>query len=38
MDPHIYDSGRGKITDFDKFLKKKSHSVVLSWCNLTIHI
>ena len=30
MDPHIYDSDRGKITDFDKFLKKKPHSVVLS--------
>ena len=29
MEPHIYDSDRGKITDLDKFLKKL-HSVVLS--------
>ena len=29
MEPQIYDSDRGKITDLDKFLKKL-HSVVLS--------
>ena len=27
----------GQITDLDKFLKKP-HNVVLSWCNLTIHV
>ena len=37
MKPHIYDLDRGEITDLNKFLKK-SHSVVLIWCNLTIHI
>ena len=37
MEPHIYDLDRVEITELDKFLKKP-HSVVLSWCNLTIHI
>ena len=32
-----YDLDRGEITDLDKFLKKP-HSIVLSWCNLIIHI
>ena len=32
-----YDLDRGEITDLEKFLKKP-HSMVLSWCNLTIHI
>ena len=31
MEPHIYDSDRDELTDWDKFLKKP-HS------NLTIHI
>ena len=34
---HLYDLDRDRITDLDKFLKKL-HSIVLSWCNLTIHI
>ena len=33
MDHHIYD----ERTDLEKFLKK-THGVVLSWCNLTIRI
>ena len=37
MEPHIYDLDRVEITELDKF-SKKPHSVVLSWCNLTIHI
>ena len=37
MEPHTYDLDRDEITDLDKFLKKP-HNVVLSWCNLTIHI
>ena len=40
MEPHkshIYYSDSDEITDLEKFLKKP-HSVVLSWCNLTIHI
>ena len=36
MEPHINLDG-DKITDLDKFLKK-THSIVQSWCNLTIHI
>ena len=37
MEPYMYDLDRDEITDLHKFLKKP-HSVVLSWCNLTIHI
>ena len=37
MEPHTYDLDRDEITDLDKFLKKP-HNVILSWCNLTIHI
>ena len=37
MEPHTYDLDRDEITDLDKFLKKL-HNVILSWCNLTIHI
>ena len=29
MEPHIYDIDSGKITDFNKFLKKP-HNIVLS--------
>ena len=37
MEPHIYDLDRDEINDLEKFLKNP-HSVVLSSCNLTIHI
>ena len=37
MEPHMYDLHRSKKTDLDKFLKKQ-HSIIVSWCNLTIHI
>ena len=37
LEHHIYDLDRDKITDLDKFLKKP-HIIVLSWCDLTIHI
>ena len=37
MEPYIYDLDRCEITGLHKFLKK-AHSVVLSWCNLNIHI
>ena len=37
IEPHIYGLDRDERTDLDKFLKKK-HSIVLSWCNVTIPI
>ena len=37
MEPHMYDLDREERTDLEKFLKKP-HSIVLSWCNLTIHV
>ena len=37
MEPDTYDLDRVEITDLHKFLKK-THSLVLRWCNLTINI